>query len=503
MTNINLDQGTFTINHAVTASSTFTTDAGTQLVLGASGSIGGSGAFSNATSSVTYLMSSTNVMPLISMSAGSTLNGTVIVTSTNNFIAAGNYVMLNAPSVSSTGSLTFNNSRYVSGTKNVSSTQVYLAVTRDGYQNHALTPYSQQIGSFLETIGASSPTATQFDLLNYLDSTTTDQELTAALLSITPPSYTRLQTLADLSNLLYMVETRLSRKRFTDGYASGDYSFADHGVWIRPYLSSGNQKQKGGILPYSSRSDGLAFGLDNKVTDGLTLGVVGIIGSSKITDSTNTLTHTNIKTYQAMLYGSYQSKNDSYFDWLINAGVNNYNGSRRITTTSISDPITAKYAGNQFAIKARYSKDFVWAQYLQLTPHVSAQYSYLQGLPYSESGGSDLSMLVSPQSVNMITLGAGGKIAAPFTQGPILLVPGLHLMFTGDVKGGAVATNSQFSAGGPTLSASVQAGRFMVKLGASVEFKFLDKLNIIANYDLDTRSFFYGHSAYLNLRYTF
>jgi len=286
------------------------------------------------------------------------------------------------------------------------------------------------------------------------------------------------------------------------GVAAGDPN-ASTGVWIRPFNSKGNQKARANLPAYSDSCHGVAFGIDNKINSWITLGLAGSASKSVVNQQPNTSSQTNISSYLAMLYGTFKPVTNSYFDWVMTAGVNNYDGVRTSGLTGFTTPVFANYAGQQFSLKALYGHMFPIKKYLQLTPLASAQYSYLRQDSYNETGSGAYNTTVNIKNGNLFRLGVGGKIGVPFAQEKLIIIPNIQGMVLMDVKGGAQDSDTQFISGGPVMSNIVQPAKAALKYGASLELSFDDSLQLILNYDLELRRGFKGHTAYANLRYVF
>lgn len=203
------------------------------------------------------------------------------------------------------------------------------------------------------------------------------------------------------------------------------------------------------------------------------------------------------------MYSSYKTANDAYVDALIAGGVSNYHGTRSIILPGYFQQAFSNYSSQQLTLKAMASKNYSFYDFWQLTPSAEAQYSFVRELAYTESGAGSVDMFVDPNNTNLFRLGAGAKLAIPFTTSSMLSIPGLYAMAFVDAVGGAVTTNNQFVDGGPILTNTVQSSRLMLMWGVSYELKISDNVEIVANYDHIIRRGFQGNEAFLNLKYIF
>jgi outer membrane autotransporter protein len=431
------------------------------------------------------------------------INGVLVIGYQHNYIASGTYTFIHGIGTATIGGKVVPlPSTYITSFNLVTSGgDVNVQVVRKGFDKVATDPVAKQVGALLELFGANNPTGQMLDLLNALEKITDVAQLNAALLSLNPPEYVPLQSLDMLQYVISAVHSRLAESRL--GYASGDVDRYNNGAWIRPFSGSAHQKQKNNLQPYSATTHGFALGVDNQITPGITLGIGGSIAKAKVNDGTNISTKTDISSYQALIYGTLESNTFAYLDWIVSAGVNHYDGTRKVHFSTYTSTANARYSGQQLTIKAIASKNYMWRKYLQLTPMASAQYSFLRQLAYTESGAGPFNNIVNPSNINLMQLGVGGQIAVPLSEGVVTSIPEVHAMALVDAKGGNQKTNSQFAVGGPILTQTVKAGRLIGQVGASISFLLTDRVQAVFDYDYEWRQQYRSHEMYLNLRYVF
>ena len=233
------------------------------------------------------------------------------------------------------------------------------------------------------------------------------------------------------------------------------------------------------------------------------MGAAGSIGTSKVQDSQNALTQTVIKNYQAMIYGTVKSASHAYLDWMFSTGVNRYNGIRNISFTTFNSTAYSKYTGQQLSLKAIASKNYIWNKYFQLTPMASVQYSFLRQLAFAETDAGVFNRIQNPSNMNLLQFGIGGQFSIPLVEGNLTTIPEVHAMAYVDAKGGVQDNNSQFASGGPLLTTTVRSNKLSAKLGASLTMALNNKMQLVANYDLEKRRNYTGNMFYLDLRYVF
>jgi hypothetical protein len=504
------NEGQFFINGDVAFSGSFSNLASGTLTIGGTPTLTFSGTTFTNTGNLLANFSSSNSLPTINATnvvIPGNLNlssGVIAIGYTNNFIASGNYTLLNAgtPPVPGVAILPQNTFYISDWSLTTVGNSLVVSVTRNGFDDHALTPQAQEIGAFLELLGASNPNASQLLLLNALEGIQNDSELTTALLSLMPPQYTMLVTLELLDQLAGALDIRLVS--LNRGYSSGDDAGSDTvSVWLRPFRSEGTQQPDGTLNGYTDKNRGYLLGMDRTINHRLTLGAAASYSKTTITDALQSNTITNVNTYQFTFYSTFRSPKDIYLDALIAGGVSNYHGLRTVVFPGYTLGASSNYSSQQLTLKLRASKLFALADFWQLTPNAIAQYSFVRQLAFTESGAGSFDVYTNPDNINLFRLGVGTSLGIPFTTNNMLSIPSVYIGAYVDAKGGADTTNSQFVSGGPILTNSVQSGRLMLKYGASYELKFNENVQFTANYDYVWRNGFKGTEGLLNFRYTF
>ncbi len=451
--------------------------------------------------------SSTNSLPhIVTSASGSNLklsSGMISINYNNNYIAGGNYPFITAGSTPTPSVFTLPQPGfYVSFSEYISGNTLGVTVTRTGFNEHALTYEAQEVGAFLEQIGAEGATGAELTLLNALEQIQNDEELTIILESLLPPQYTMLVTMQLLDTIDGALDIRLAN--IHSGYGSGDQIMSDQlSAWARPFYSNGNQNQQKTLVPFNYTSQGWVFGMDRNINANLTLGILASVAKTKVIDTTVPSSITNINTYLAGFYGTFKSVNDTYLDVLLNGGTNNYHGTRNVIMPTYTQTAFANYSCQQFTLKFKGSKSFALYELWQLTPNAMAQYSFLRQLPYTETGAGPFDVYNDPENTNLFRLGAGANLGIPFATGSFISIPGIYFDAYYDTIGGADTTNCQFVSGGPILTNTVQLGKLMLRYGASYQLKYGENLEMTVEYDRVWRRGFSGHEAMLNLRYIF
>ncbi|HSX20269.1 MAG TPA: autotransporter domain-containing protein, partial [Gammaproteobacteria bacterium] len=388
-------------------------------------------------------------------------------------------------------------STYVPGTGAL----LQVQVTRDGFDQHALTPQTQAIGAYLESIGSSGTTSSALiDLLNALEKIQNDYELTLALESLVPPQYTMLVTLDRLDSLFGYIDMRLAKSQ--QGYAAGDIPFDKTGFWVRPFYSNGTQATTPTLQGFSDKTHGWLAGLDKTISNHIMLGFAASISKTSVVQTDSPATTTNINNYDLSFYGVYRTDNDVYVDGLISGGVSNYHGLRTLILPGLQQSASSNYSSQQLTFKVMGSRPFI-LDFWQFTPRAVAQYSFVRQLSYTEDGLGAYDNFVDPDNINLFRLGFGAALGIPMSGAGMTSIPSAYAMMFVDAKGGADTVNTMFVSGGPVLTNVAQQSRLLIKLGVMYELAISDRLQFAIDYAYDMRRGFQGHEGFINLRYVF
>lgn len=389
------------------------------------------------------------------------------------------------------------------GTPSTTTDTITITLTRTPFNNYANTLLTQTIAGNLEIIGNNNPSNSMVTLLNAIEESTSTQVLQSALQQLAPlanaPVYGyQVQNESMRQAKLRLAELRASQK----SYYAGDLGKDMH-VWIRPFGAYGNQDAKDDSFGYYARTGGVIGGFDRDLDDYYTLGAACAYANSNIKDKINQVSNTNLKSYIAMIYGTYNYIDSTYLDWVMALTANNFDASRVMSFNSYSQVATASYSSQQFAINGFFGKDYEAFGFMQLTPEAFAQYMFTKQYPYTETGASGANLEISRQNSNIVSLGLGAKAAIPLLADPSVIVPEIHGMaFYNPLTGNQNTTFSFVDGGAPMLS-TFYLSRTALSIGAAFSVAVLDNLEVKCNFDYEVADRFNGYTFWLNLRYIF
>lgn len=497
---VTLSNGTFTVGHNITGVTTFTASSGTTLK--ASGTPTITATTSNLSGTYQVEFSNNTQSGSINFTNALTASSAEGITiSKSGYLSSGTYTILSYGSITGTPTITAPTAGLHETTSSATQglTSVTYNYTRIPFEQTATDPIAKILARIIDQYGADSASNGLGTVLDTLDSTTSVEALNDMLIELYPISSTPLVSKALVSHLMGKAALRLATLR-QDSYAAGNYS-EQHGFWLRPFFESAIQKTFGTMVGYKVKTTGLVLGYDVEVNPNITIGLAGSYATTENKLLSNSLTYTDITTYQMMLYLTNRYVGTSYLDLILSAGTDNYNGQRRISSLNIN--ADSKYNGQHYSLKAIYSNELIWREIFQFSPIFSAQLSYLRQLPYTETGAGSFNMKVFPENTTVLQVGAGGKVALPVAAEDSIIMPEINFMALADVSGEAQNTTSYFLSADVPIKTTSKPGRMIYRAGAKITAKLSDRAELIANYDLELRKQYRGHLLYINLRYLF
>lgn len=308
------------------------------------------------------------------------------------------------------------------------------------------------------------------------------------------------------SQVLGIIETRTAEVRTAHsgraGVASGEAA-RGMGVWGQVFGFAGSQGAKDGINGYDAETFGAAVGMDFKVADAVRLGVAGSYANTDVSGkNSNSGNLTDIDSYQLTLYGSYEGA-----PWYVNGALagsyHNFDQRRQVSFVGINDMAKADYAGWQGTAEVDGGYPISVGKAV-VTPVAGVAFSRLQLDGYTETGSTGAPLRVQSRDLDSLKSTLGVKVASTFVQDSVKLTPELRASWVHEYMSDAVATTAAFAGGGSTFTTTGQkpASDALV-LGVGLAVATVDSVTVSANYDLEMKDKYYGHTGLLQVRADF
>jgi outer membrane autotransporter protein len=517
--NVALNSGTISLgSNTLSAGGTYTQLAGATLSLNitsptASGSVAATGNGAIAPTSIISL----NVASGVYIAGGSNWN----------VITSGGNGGLNAPVVT-------DNSYVLGFTPTVSGNNILITANRVNAYNTLSTNNGNDnaVGAALESAGPGA-TGDMLTVLNTLDSMGSAQQITNALETMTPDvssgALTASRAMAE--NSFKMVGNRLGGARNVSegsGVSSGDMTNGV-GVWIQGLGSNMKQDERKGVQGFSANTWGTTIGADKVIDDHFRAGLAGGYSWAGVNSKTPGSPSDDINSYQATIYGSYdslnlnkarqgakkspeavrnQEENSWYVDGMLGFTENDYDSRREIWLTPASGRVAkADHSGQQYStnFEGGYTFTFKETKALEVTPFASIGYNYLRMNSYKEKGANALDLSVQGDGFHQLEQAIGTKLAYPIVAKKVgTFIPSAKAAWLYDYIGDRFETNASFAGGGSSFTTKgAKPAKNGMLFGAELAFLNKGNVTVTGNWDITLKDQFMSNTYYGTVRYDF
>jgi len=385
-------------------------------------------------------------------------------------------------------------------------------------------------GAVLEQIGAGGATGDMLMVLNILDSMGSNQERADAIETMTPDVSSGViqGSRGSANQFLGSVRNRLNYARSgMTGIATGDM-FQGAGFWTQGLGSHIRQGERNGIEGYDADLFGTSIGADTLMGDHIRLGLAAGYGFTKVDSNALGNPRDNINSWQATVYGSFDSLNLSaareegtkarkavrnqgenfwYVDGMVAFTQNNYDSRREILLEGGSRVAKADHYAQQYStkIEAGYTFIFDITKALEITPFMSINYNYLYMNEYDENGAGALNLTVDGQGFHQMEQGLGAKFEYPiFFKKMGTFIPAIKTAWMYDYFGDKFETTAAFAGGGASFTTrGAKPAQHAFALGGELTFLNKDNLTLTADYDLVLKDEFISNTYYATARIDF
>jgi outer membrane autotransporter protein len=470
---------------------------------------------------------------ILGTGAMSVSSGTINVTTGGDYIAsgtqfkivdgAGGGAMAVNPTVTSTSSrLTFAPS-LVTG-------DLILTATRTGsFVTAATGTNTTGAASSLESAGSNNPTSDMQTVLNQLEGLSNTQ-VESSLQTMTPDSSggTLDASLQSTGQFLGSLSNRLGFQRSgQSGISTGDM-YQSSGFWMQALGSSADQDTRKGVEGYQSDVFGTSMGIDKTFGENWRFGIAGGYGSADVDSKASSNASTDITSYQAAIYGSYDSLNQSqsweerqktndtqiqgrdgvwYVDAMASFTQNEYESERQILIGTSQRIANADYDAQQYSgkLETGYTFKFKNTNALEVTPFISLAYSYLDTSAYTEENAGALNLSVESEGYQQLSQALGTKLAYPLLwQGVGILIPSVKAAWLHDYTDDNLQTTSRFIGGGSSFTTTgAKPATEGLLVGAELALLSQGSWTLSGNWDLELKDQYNSHTYYGTVRYDF
>ena len=389
------------------------------------------------------------------------------------------------------------------------------------------------VGAALEQAGVNGATGDMMTVLNTIDTMSSAEEISDALATMTP----------DVSSGAAEGGRALTHQGFTtisnrfggarDGFVSAGVSAGEMlngvGVWMQALGSHLKQDMRKGIEGFAANTFGTTIGADKVIDSHFRAGFAGSYGWAGVKAKTAGSPSDNINSYQATLYGSYDSldleksrqggkksyeavrsqvENSYYVDGMMAFTQDNYDSRREIWVTPTSGRVAkADHYAQQYStnFEAGYKFVFERTKALEVTPFASLGYNYLYMNQYKEHGADALNLNVNGEGFHQLEQALGTKVAYPITCKKMgTFIPSGKAAWLYDYIGDRFETTASFAGGGSSFNTKgAKVAKNGMLFGAELAFLNKGNVTVTGNWDIELKDQFMSNTYYGTVRYDF
>ena len=317
----------------------------------------------------------------------------------------------------------------------------------------------------------------------------------------TLPLLTGNSQLAAMTALNDIDEAVKARLDFNRGELTDGAMFTDRKVWMRPFGSWVDQKNRGDYYGYSGSTGGLVIGADANVATGLQMGLAFGYAQANIKGNTPIKSNSyDLDTYQVLGYGRYELGQGTELEFQAGVGMNKNKGTRLIsyagsTAKSSYESTTASAGlGLRHQLKINSSTTF--------TPEVRADYGWISDDGYTETGAQSLNLIVKGRDHDQLMLSAGGYASYEVQKG-LALRAGLALGY--DALNSQARITSAYSGAPQTtfVTDGIDPSPWQFMGSLALVGELANGMQVSATYGASYRQDFLNQNVSLNLRIGF
>ena len=396
--------------------------------------------------------------------------------------------------------------------------------------NAAGNPNAVNVGHALDNV--TNPSSDMTTVLDHMEGLTPAQTL-ATLQTLTPDvsSGAAEGSRAMTSNSFKMISNRLGGARNVGdggGVTSGDMTNGV-GVWGQALGSNMKQDERKGVQGFSANTFGTSIGVDKVLDQHFRAGLAGSYGWAGVHSKQGGSPSDNINSYQATLYGSYDSldlckarqggkksyeavrsqvENSWYVDGMAAFTENNYDSRREIFVTGLPKRVSkADHYGQQYSTnyEAGYKFVFEETKNLEVTPFAGLGYNYLYMNKYKEKGADAMSLHVQGEGFHQLEQSLGTKLAYPMVNQKMgTFIPSAKAAWLYDYIGDRYQTTASFAGGGPSFDTlGAKPAKNGILFGTELAFLNKGNMTVTGNWDIELKDQYMSNTYYGTVRYDF
>jgi uncharacterized protein with beta-barrel porin domain len=238
--------------------------------------------------------------------------------------------------------------------------------------------------------------------------------------------------------------------------------------WAKGIGNFGKQDDVNSLNGYNTRAMGIMLGHDVPINKTTKVGFgAGYVKSSL--NGNNSDNKTRIDSYQLAAYFTHTPE-DYFLQGAIIAGIDNYDGSRKVDFTGVNRIAKSDTSGQQYTAVLTAGKHLAIEE-MTVTPLVGVQASRIHVKGYEEQGAGDVNLRVGSQDYNLLQSIVGLKLERVIQSGSSTYAPEIHVKWLHDFNSTTMQQDAIFMGGGSKFTMTgIEQDRNTYNVGAGVTF---------------------------------
>jgi hypothetical protein len=398
----------------------------------------------------------------------------------------------------------FINSLVISAQNN----NIILTVNRNTFDTLANSDFNAAIGQALEYIGNNNPSNQAISSLNWFESATSASDFNnklnvfKMLISLPTPSLdVQYKVFATVSDRLAAV-----RK---NSYIAGENYFINE-LWFKISTIKAKQQAYQNLLPYTSSTYNLVFGIDSAITGTDRLGMALSLADSNIkSDVTNfstflTSNNTKVLSFQATPYYLREFSSGYYVNLIAGMTFNLYKTQTYYTNLSVlSSNINNSRSDVLFSLQSILGTSFIMMDYLHVAVSGSLIGSYAYREPFNDQTIPGIGLQINPNSGAYITVSPKIEFSFPWQYDQIVFYPKLYMQYFYDLFGSDREASGHFLTSDEVFATNISHRKARALIGAALDFDLNEQWSLDFNYDYEFNPEFSSKQFTLTAKYRF
>ncbi len=516
--NLTLNTGANIANAITNSGNIFMNGDITSSTISSSGSVSPSGernivatSYINSGTQTHSIASATTFDSLVVSGTVDLSNCTITVSSTFSGSTSNTWTLIEGSSLTTNAgtnvSLPSSNNFFLQWSSAFTSTALMVTLNSITLESVANPGANFEVAQTIDSMSDNIINPGQQELVNIFKSLTSADEVNNALQLMIPNQNYSQQSIQLQNAVFSRGESRIAQLNSNMAhdsriYAAGDI-YADTALWVGGFGASTRQQQRGDNQGYKASAAGFLFGIDHINHADNIFGIALGSSNSNVDDESNPSFNTKIIGYHLMAYGTCNLDRNNFSELLITSSINDNTGTRPININNNNLTNTASYHNYQIGARINYGKHCNLSPAFRLSPVAMVQYGFMHNPVYQETGGVAALEVEQQGGKNILTIGAGMRLAFSSDNWWSMGSREVRAMVTYDAVSPSQNIASRFLVGSDNFILSSSPARLAFKAGVDFGFQMFSSVVLQLSYDYEVRQGFIDHSGMLKFKYLF